>query len=187
MRYNTLGSLCSVLLSVSAANLVGCASTAGTPPAQAGSDSHSEHEHGAEPKGPAKPAPAEATSDAEPQPPGSHDPSQQERAAYEKAKPLFEMYCASCHTTQGSKSSTKALGHFAMDSYPFGGHHAAEISAAIREVLGKTGSAPIMPKDKPGAVKGDELAAVLAWADAYDRAHAGANPSKEHDHEGHQH
>lgn len=60
-----------------------------------------------------------------------------------------------------------------MDGYPFAGHHAAMMSATIREVLGAAGSEPTMPRDKPGAVKGDELKLVLAWAAAYDRAHSG--------------
>jgi len=39
-------------------------------------------------------------------------------------------------------------------------------------VLGVGGNAkPTMPSDDPGAVAGDELAKVLAWADAFDGAH----------------
>lgn len=105
--------------------------------------------------------------------PGTGDPPLDERTAYEKAKPVFDAHCSSCHTTSGSKSGKKALSHFTMDAYPFGGHHTATMSATIREVLGATGSAPTMPRDKPGAVKGEELKLVLAWADAYDRAHSG--------------
>lgn len=119
-----------------------------------------------------------------------------ETAAYDKAKPVFDAYCAKCHTTQGSKSSKKSLEHFNMDAYPFGGHHADEITSVIREVLGASGEKATMPRDKPGAVKGDELKLVLAWADAYDRAHptkAGEHhhdhddDSDEHEHEGHAH
>lgn len=43
-----------------------------------------------------------------------------------------------------------------------------------------------MPKDKPGAVEGDELALIAAWADAYDAAEdAGAHGehADEHDHD----
>jgi hypothetical protein len=39
-------------------------------------------------------------------------------------------------------------------------------------VLGVGGKAkPTMPSDDAGAVAGDELAKVLAWADAFDGAH----------------
>lgn len=54
----------------------------------------------------------------------------------------------------------------------FGGHHAGEAATVIRTVLGVGGIAKAtMPSDDPGAVAGDELAKVLAWADAFDRAH----------------
>ncbi|MBA3395968.1 MAG: hypothetical protein H0T89_25275 [Deltaproteobacteria bacterium] len=66
-----------------------------------------------------------------------------------------------------------------MTSYPFGGHHAMEISGEIREVIGLTEKKPTMPADDKGAVQGDELAAIKAWADAFDAAHAGGA------HEGH--
>ena len=36
-----------------------------------------------------------------------------------------------------------------------------------------------MPKNKPGAVQGDDLALITNWADAYDAAHAsGAHEGK---------
>ena len=60
-----------------------------------------------------------------------------------------------------------------MDRYPFGGHHAGEAGQAIRKVLGIGGATkPTMPSDDPGAVTGDDLAKIAAWADAFDRAHA---------------
>ena len=93
-----------------------------------------------------------------------------EAAAYETAKPVFTKYCAECHTTGGPGSGREALEHFDMSGYPFGGHHAATIGAEVREVLGATGEKPTMPKNKPGIVTGDELAAILAWADAFDAA-----------------
>lgn len=102
-----------------------------------------------------------------------------EQAAYERARPVFERYCSSCHTSGAGKPT--ALAHFAMDRYPFGGHHAAEISATIREVLGAHGQPATMPQDSPGAVQGEELRAILDWADAFDRAH---QPGQ---HSGHQH
>ena len=104
------------------------------------------------------------------------EPSEQE--AYERARPVFARYCASCHTSDAGKRS--ALRHFTMDRYPFGGHHADQVSSAIRAVLGANGQAATMPKDRPGTVQGDELRAILDWAEAFDRTHAAANPSDHH-------
>jgi hypothetical protein len=102
-----------------------------------------------------------------------------EQTAYDKAKPVFEHYCASCHTQNGKKATKKKLSHFDMTSYPFGGHHAATIGNEVREVLGLTGEKPTMPDDKPGSVKGDDLAAVDAWAQAWIKADkAGAHGAK---------
>jgi hypothetical protein len=72
-----------------------------------------------------------------------------------------------------------------MTSYPLGGHHADDIGTSVRRALGTAGAKATMPKTDPGAVKGDELALVLAWADAFDRAKkAGVArpPSKPHRH-----
>lgn len=114
--------------------------------------------------------------------------SEEERAAFERARPVFEAYCMKCHTTAGAKTSGKAVHHISMDAYPFAGHHAAEAGTAVREAL--TGAEPTMPKDNPGTLKPDELALVLAWADAFDRSHPkaphGDHDDDEHDeHEGH--
>ncbi|HLL25018.1 MAG TPA: hypothetical protein VK427_22945 [Kofleriaceae bacterium] len=111
-----------------------------------------------------------------------------EMSAFEKAKPVFDKWCAKCHA-QGNKLATKKkLEHFDMTKYPFGGHHAMEVSKEIREVLGINGSKPTMPADKKGAVKGEELAAIKAWADAFDAAHAGgAHEGGAHNHGGHKH
>ncbi len=99
-------------------------------------------------------------------------PAAAEKAAYERARPIFEKHCASCHTTAGKgKRKKKALRHFSMDSYPFGGHHAAEIGEEIREVLGVTGEKPKMPADRPGSVTGADLDAIVEWSKAFDRAH----------------
>ncbi len=57
-----------------------------------------------------------------------------------------------------------------MDDYPFGGHHADEAGAVVRKVLGVAGRKATMPPDNPGAVTGDDLSDILAWADAYDAA-----------------
>jgi mono/diheme cytochrome c family protein len=113
------------------------------------------------------------------QPSVTSPPSEQE--AYERARPVFERHCASCHTSSAGKQA--ALRHFAMDRYPFGGHHAGQISGTIREVLGASGKPATMPKDRPGAVQAEELRAILDWADAFDRAHAAGN---HHEHR-HQH
>ncbi len=109
-----------------------------------------------------------------------------ERAAYDKAKPVFDKYCAKCHTQTGKNATKKKLAHFDMTSYPFGGHHAATIGTEVREALGLAGEKATMPDDKPGSVKGDDLAAIDAWAKAWleaDRAGAhGAKPaSADHD------
>jgi hypothetical protein len=111
-----------------------------------------------------------------------------EMSAFEKAKPVLDKWCAKCHS-QGNKLATKKkLDHFDMTKYPFGGHHAMEISKEIRESLGIVGGKPTMPFDKKGAVRGEELAAIKAWADAFDAAHAGgAHEGGAHDHGGHKH
>ena len=100
-----------------------------------------------------------------------------EQEAYERAKPVFQRYCAGCHTSSSGKA--EALRHFSMDSYPFGGHHADQVATTIRDVLGVTGKAATMPLDRPGAVRGEELRVILDWADAFDRAHP---PSDHHGH-----
>ncbi|ACY14188.1 hypothetical protein [Haliangium ochraceum] len=109
----------------------------------------------------------------------------EEQAAYERAKPVFETYCVDCH---GADGDAEARRHFAMDGYPFGGHHAHEIAHEIREVLGADGDEPSMPPDNPGVVSGEELAAVLAWADAFERAEpvraAGASDESADAHDG---
>ena len=138
-----------------------------TPPAAASAEPSSPPEH------PAPPA-------AEPAPPAA-DPKAEalaaETAAYEKAKPVFEKYCASCHTKAGKKSARKKLDHFDMDTYPFGGEHTAFIGNHIRDVLGLSGKKATMPDDKPGSVTGADLALIQAWADAWDAAErAGAHP-----------
>ena len=114
-------------------------------------------------------------------PPPASDPKADalaaETAAYDKAKPVFEKYCSTCHTKAGKKSAKKKLDHFDMDTYPFGGAHTAFIGNHIRDVLGISGKKATMPYDKPGSVKGDDLALIKAWADAWESAEkAGAHP-----------
>lgn len=141
-------------------------------------------------------APAEPVADAapvavtpdEPPPP---DPAKvkadllaAETAAYKAAEPVFGKYCAQCHEKGQKGAKAKTLKHFEMTTYPFTGDHGMEIAKEIREVLGVTGEKPTMPKTKPGSVTGDELALIVAWADAFDASHAGGA----HDgHSGHKH
>ena len=81
-------------------------------------------------------------------------------------------------------AGAKKLDHFDMTTYPFGGHHAMEIAREIRKSLGIGGGTPRMPADDKGAVQGEELARIEAWADAFDASHvAGAHEG----HGGHQH
>jgi hypothetical protein len=113
------------------------------------------------------------------------EPTPEEISAFDAARPAFEHHCFRCHTSEGKKSKPKALEHLAMDRYPFGGHHAGEAGTVIRKVLGGDGkSKPTMPSDDRGAVGGDDLARILAWADAFDRAHSRrpTNTSKEAPH-----
>ena len=103
-----------------------------------------------------------------------------EEAAFAKAKPVFVKHCASCHTKGGAKATAKKLDHFDMTSYPFAGHHAGTMARTIRKVLGIGGGKPTMPADHKGAVKGDELAAIAAWADAFDAAHKADSTHHQH-------
>lgn len=122
-----------------------------------------------------------------PEPKSTPDLLGAERLAYEQVRPIFEQYCARCHTTTGAKATKKTLGHFNMNDYPFGGHHRAEIAQSIRKVLGATGKKATMPRNDPGAVQGEELTLVLDWADSFDRAAAAGLHSAEPDHHGHAH
>ena len=117
--------------------------------------------------------------DAAPEPP-KPDPAQikaellaAETAAFEKAKPTFDKYCSSCHVQGKRGAKKKTLEHFDMTKYPFGGHHAGEITASIRKALAIGGGKATMPKGKPGSVPADDLALIAAWADAFDASMAG--------------
>ena len=126
---------------------------------------------------------AAPATDTKPVEPPKVDPEKQkadlaaaETAAYDKAKPVFEKYCASCHTKAGKKSSKKKLDHFSMDTYPFGGEHTKSIGNEVRVVLGiDGGKKPTMPYDKPGSVQGDDLAAIKAWTEAWQASGAAGN------------
>ncbi len=139
---------------------------------------------------PAEPAPdatpVTPTEPSVPEPPAAPDPAKVkadllavEMTAYENVKPLVAKYCASCHTKGQKGAKAKTLEHFETTTYPFGGHHAMEVGKNVRKVLGVGGEKPTMPKNKPGIVKGDELAVFATWADAFDASHAGGA------HEGH--
>jgi hypothetical protein len=111
-----------------------------------------------------------------------------ERAAYDHAKPAFDKHCASCHVKGAKQATKKKLDHFEMSAYPFGGHHAGTLGPTIRKVLAIDGGKPTMPYGKPGTVTGDDLAAIAAWAKAWDAAQAGgAHAAAPHDHAHHHH
>src|SRR5262245_48860125 len=94
-------------------------------------------------------------------------PPAAEMAAFRAAKPAFAQHCFRCHTSGGAKSKPRALRHMNMDQYPFGGHHAGSAGSVVRKVVSAPpGTRPKMPSDDPGAVAGDALARMLAWADA---------------------
>lgn len=134
-----------------------------------------------DPVAPAEPAnPVDPVTPAEPVQPTAPDPAKikadllaVEMAAFDEAKPVFDKYCAKCHSKDGAKQSASKREHFDMTTYPFGGHHAMDVHNEIREVLGVTGKKPTMPADKKGAVKGEELELIKAWADAFDASHNG--------------
>lgn len=141
-----------------------------------------------EPTTPTEPAiPVDPVKPVEPVQPPAPDPAKikadllaAENAAYEKAKPVFEKHCAKCHSKDGRKQSISKREHFDMTTYPFAGHHAMDVHNEVREVLGLTGKKPTMPADNKGAVKGEELDAIKAWADAFEASHQGGA------HEGHE-
>ena len=130
---------------------------------------------------PTETPPEEKAPPAEPPEPPKPDPEQMkkdalaaETAAYEKAKPVFEGFCKGCHQKGQKNATAKKLADFDITAYPFGGKHNS--TKDIRKVLGVDGGKATMPKTKPGSVKGDDLAAITAWADAFDAAdQAGAH------------
>jgi len=111
--------------------------------------------------------------DAEPPPDPRLALMEAEMAAYEAAKPVFAKSCGGCHIQGGAKASAKKLKHIDMTAYPFTGHHVETITTTIGHVLGIDGAKPTMPADKPGSVKGDDLALIEAWIEAYNSADEG--------------
>jgi mono/diheme cytochrome c family protein len=137
-------------------------------------------------KEPVATEPATPEEPAKPAEPPAPDPAKikaellaAETAAFEQAKPVFDKHCARCHVKGAKLANKKKLDHFDMTAYPFTGEHAMEISGEIRKALAIGGGKATMPFDKKGAVKGDELALIAAWADAFDASHKGGA------HEGH--
>jgi len=132
----------------------------------------------------ATPEPTPTKEPAKPADPPMPDPAKvkadllaAETAAFATAKPVFEKACATCHTKAGKKAAKKKLDHFDLDTYPLGGHHTGPIGFTIRDVLGISGKKPTMPYGKPGSVKGDDLAAIKSWTDAWEAADkGGAHP-----------
>ena len=132
-----------------------------------GSDTKPDTKPADKPSEPAKPDPGKAKADL----------MAAETAAYEQAKPVFAKYCASCHTKDGKKATKKKLDHFTMDTYPFGGMHTNSIGNEVRKVLAIGGGKATMPFDKPGLVKGSDLATIKAWTEAWQASgQAGNHP-----------
>lgn len=100
-----------------------------------------------------------------------------EAAARDRASPVFEKYCTTCHTYGGSKATPASRNAFSIELVPFtstppvAGQSPMD-TAKLREVLAIGGGKATMPMDNPGAVTGDELALIAVWVDAYDAAHA---------------
>lgn len=119
---------------------------------------------------------------------GPPDPLAAEMAAYEKAKPVFDKFCASCHSQGGPGAKKSTLNHLDTTTYPFKGHHADDVAESIRKTLGITGKKATMPRNKPGAVQGDDLVLIKNWADAFDAAHpTGAHKDTKGKSHGHAH
>ena len=152
-------------------------------PAPTAGTGHDHHEHH---------APSEAATPDKPPERAAPDPAAvkaellaAETAAFDQARPVFDRFCSSCHVQGGKQAKKKSLDHFDMTRYPFGGHHAGEITASVREALAIGGGKATMPKNKPGSVPADQLALIAAWADAFDASHAGGAHEGMPGHEAH--
>ncbi|MCC7535818.1 MAG: hypothetical protein IT379_06380 [Deltaproteobacteria bacterium] len=88
--------------------------------------------------------------------------------AFAAARPALERHCDRCHGAAGGRQARR---HLDTSSATPGGHHAHELGRELRRVLGATGRRATMPPDARGSVTGDDLAALLAWADAIEREH----------------
>jgi len=140
------------------------------------------------PANPAAPAVVEAAPSAAPSdaPAAKPEATGAELAAYQAAAPVLARHCGRCHIQGGAKATDAVLAHVDMTSYPFSGAHTTELGPALRRVLGADGGDPEMPKDDPGAVRGADLEALLALADAWTAAHP-APSDHEGGHEHHHH
>ena len=104
-------------------------------------------------------------SDARPDATANTDPLVAEQDALALAKPVFKKYCVRCHMYGANDKAFKKLdANTGLDTID-----ATKVDK-IRVVLGGADKPPTMPKDRPGEVKGDELALVMNWTDAYSRA-----------------
>jgi cytochrome c5 len=128
----------------------------------------------------AKPAPTTPTPARKAAGAGAVDPAVAQAAllaaeqdAYHQAQPVFAQFCAGCHTDGGAHATPETIGHFDMNRYPFGGHHATVIGPEVRAALGLAEDPASMPKDRPGAVQGDDLARIDRWAQAWTAADDG--------------
>ena len=99
------------------------------------------------------------------------DYGEAERTAWARAKPVFAKYCAKCHTKHVRGATAESLDAFDMTKYPIAGKYTKVVGDVVRDVLGQSGVPAKMPKDKPGTLVGDDLALILAWTDAWARAH----------------
>jgi hypothetical protein len=159
----------------SALALAGCGSSGATPansPSPAAGNTEHGHQHSDDNGHHSEPAevPVEVPVPAL-EAPVTIDLMATEMAAYQRAKAVFDEQCAGCHTPDSSrKKPKKGVAHFSMATYPFDGHHRAELGESIRVAIGATDKAATMPQDDPGSIEGAELEALVAWADAFDAA-----------------
>lgn len=167
--------------------LVACGSKAPPPATQAPDEPAAvvAPEPSVNPDATATPTPAPTAPEVAPEP-ATPDPAQAKKdllaaelSAYEAAKPVFDKFCASCHTKGGPGAKKGTLAHFETTNYPFQGHHTEEMAESIRKTLGVGGRKATMPRNKPGSVQGEDLALILKWADAFDASHvSGAHEGK---------
>lgn len=166
-------------------SLVACGSKSPPATAPAPAQDHADPDHTGSGSAVATPDPTPTpTPTSKPADPPPPDPAKVkadllaiETSAWQTAKPVFDKTCASCHTKAGKKSAKKKLAHMDLDTYPIGGHHTGTIGYAVREVLGLSGKKATMPYDRPGSVRGDDLAKITAWTDAWEVAEkGGAHP-----------
>ena len=94
---------------------------------------------------------------------------QAEADAYAAALPVVQAHCVVCHRYAPGKAASFTKLDFTAN--PPRGSVEGVLGYKLREVLGATGKPATMPKDKPGSLSPKEKALMLAWADAWIRAH----------------